>query len=130
METPPASTVSPSSLQVEDMRLYVQLHVLHVQSRNPCALHAPTENTNGSKPNLANDLAPRLVPKNNHEDFIKIALKQFRLERTRDLTKYYYNIFLPRRLASLFRATGAGQDRGCRGGEEPNNSRRKENTVN
>jgi hypothetical protein len=45
----------------------------------------------------------RLVPQNNHEDFMKIALKQFRSERTGDLCKYYYNIFLPRRLASLNR---------------------------
>ncbi|RCV40145.1 hypothetical protein SETIT_9G028400v2 [Setaria italica] len=45
----------------------------------------------------------RSVPQNNLEDFMNIALKQFRSERTRDLSKYYYNIFLPRRLASLNR---------------------------
>ncbi|OEL25034.1 hypothetical protein BAE44_0013950 [Dichanthelium oligosanthes] len=44
------------------------------------------------------------VPQNNHEDFMKIALKQFSSERTMDLAKYYYNIFLPKRLASQNRA--------------------------
>ncbi|WVZ61132.1 hypothetical protein U9M48_011052 [Paspalum notatum var. saurae] len=49
----------------------------------------------------------KLVPHNNHEDFMKIALKQFSSERTADLSRYYYNVFLPRRLASLNRAEDA-----------------------
>ena len=44
------------------------------------------------------------VPQKNHEDFMRIALKQFKSERTMDLTQYYYNVFLPKRLASLNRA--------------------------
>jgi len=34
---------------------------------------------------------------------MKVALEQFSSERTTDLAKYYYNVFLPRRLASLNR---------------------------
>ncbi|CAN6291270.1 unnamed protein product [Urochloa humidicola] len=49
----------------------------------------------------------KLVPQNNHEDFMKIALKQFKSESTTELAKYYYNNFLPRRLASLNRTEAA-----------------------
>nr|CAB3497613.1 unnamed protein product [Digitaria exilis] len=46
----------------------------------------------------------KLVPQDSHEDFMEIALKKFKSERTMDLASYYYNIFLPKRLASLNRA--------------------------
>ncbi|AQK61844.1 AT-rich interactive domain-containing protein 2 [Zea mays] len=48
----------------------------------------------------------KLIPQSKCSDkcFMKVALKQFSSERTTDLAKYYYNIFLPRRLASLSRA--------------------------
>ncbi|TVU43878.1 hypothetical protein EJB05_03762 [Eragrostis curvula] len=46
----------------------------------------------------------KLIPQNKHENFMKIALKQFSSERKTDLAKYYFNVFLPRRLASLTRA--------------------------
>ncbi|XP_066311599.1 uncharacterized protein [Miscanthus floridulus] len=47
----------------------------------------------------------KLIPqsKSSDEDFMKVALEQFSSERTTDLAKYYYNVFLPRRLASLNR---------------------------
>lgn len=46
----------------------------------------------------------KLIPQNKHEKFVKIASKQFSSKKTKDLAKYYYNVFLPRRLASLTRA--------------------------
>ncbi|KAL6636603.1 hypothetical protein ACP70R_024175 [Stipagrostis hirtigluma subsp. patula] len=45
----------------------------------------------------------KLIPDNKHESFMKIASKQFSSKSTRDLAKYYYNVFLPRRLATLTR---------------------------
>jgi hypothetical protein len=46
----------------------------------------------------------KLIPHEKHDNFIKIASKEFGSKRTLDLAKYYYNIYLPRRLASLTRA--------------------------
>lgn len=48
----------------------------------------------------------KLIPqsKSTIEDFMEVALKQFSSERTTDLAKYCYNVFLPRRFASLNRA--------------------------
>ncbi|KAK3148886.1 hypothetical protein QOZ80_3AG0209980 [Eleusine coracana subsp. coracana] len=43
------------------------------------------------------------IPQNKHKNFIKIASKQLSSEKTVDLAKYYYNIFLPKRLARLTR---------------------------
>ncbi|KAJ1292902.1 hypothetical protein BS78_01G026000 [Paspalum vaginatum] len=71
----------------------------------------------------------KLVPQNNHEDFMKIALKQFRPERTMDLSQYYYNVFLPRRLASLNRAEAANAiDVGNNQDDERNVQRSEEKT--
>lgn len=44
------------------------------------------------------------IPHNKRESFIKIASKQFSSKSTVDLAKYYYNVFLPKRLACLTRA--------------------------
>ncbi|XP_062209057.1 AT-rich interactive domain-containing protein 1-like [Phragmites australis] len=57
----------------------------------------------------------KLIPHNKHENFMKIASKQFSSKKTTDLAKYYYNIFLPKRLAALTRteatdATDASTD--------------------
>ncbi|KAL5210556.1 hypothetical protein ABZP36_006179 [Zizania latifolia] len=46
----------------------------------------------------------KLVPQNKHSKFMKIALEQFSSKKPMDLTNYYYNVFLPRRLASVTRA--------------------------
>uniref|UniRef100_A0ACD5XE50 Uncharacterized protein n=1 Tax=Avena sativa TaxID=4498 RepID=A0ACD5XE50_AVESA len=45
-----------------------------------------------------------LIPENEHQKFMKIALKELTQQEKKDLAKYYYNVFLPRRLASLTRA--------------------------
>lgn len=64
----------------------------------------------------------KLIPKDksSDEDFMKVALKQFSSERTTDLARYYYNIFLPRRLASLNR-TQATHSIDLRPDDEGNN---------
>ncbi|KAF7068884.1 hypothetical protein CFC21_074592 [Triticum aestivum] len=46
----------------------------------------------------------KLIPQNKHQKFMGIALKELGQKETKDLAKYYYNVFLPRRLASLTRA--------------------------
>ncbi|KAF7062046.1 hypothetical protein CFC21_068689 [Triticum aestivum] len=46
----------------------------------------------------------KLIPQNKHQKFMEIALKELGQKETKDLAKYYYNVFLPRRLASLTRA--------------------------
>ncbi|KAG8098818.1 hypothetical protein GUJ93_ZPchr0013g36810 [Zizania palustris] len=46
----------------------------------------------------------KLVPQNKHSKFMQIALEQFSSKKQKDLTSYYYNVFLPRRLASVTRA--------------------------
>uniref|UniRef100_A0ACD6A7U8 Uncharacterized protein n=1 Tax=Avena sativa TaxID=4498 RepID=A0ACD6A7U8_AVESA len=46
----------------------------------------------------------KLIPESEHPKFIKIALKELTQKEKKDLAKYYYNVFLPRRLASLTRA--------------------------
>ncbi|KAL6893774.1 hypothetical protein ACP4OV_007872 [Aristida adscensionis] len=56
----------------------------------------------------------KMIPHNKHEDFMNIAPKQFKSKKTGDLAKYYYNVFLPRRLATLTRteATNATDGEG------------------
>jgi ribosomal protein L32 len=95
----------------------VEIHVKEARSRvksqlgektfKNCGLDAMGEQvlklwTAADKKKLDN--IEKLIPHNKHENFIKIASNQFGSERTVDLAKYYYNVFLPRRLASLTRA--------------------------
>ncbi|PNT73875.1 hypothetical protein BRADI_1g03330v3 [Brachypodium distachyon] len=61
------------------------------------------------KRKLAN--VDKLIPQNKHQKFMKIALQQLKQKEAKDLGKYYYNVFLPRRLASLTREEpGKGKD--------------------
>ncbi|XP_044392360.1 uncharacterized protein [Triticum aestivum] len=46
----------------------------------------------------------KLVPQNKPQKFMETALKELGQKETKDLAKYCYNVFLPRRLASLTRA--------------------------
>ncbi|XP_062213149.1 uncharacterized protein LOC133913995 [Phragmites australis] len=54
------------------------------------------------------DDTEKLIPHNKHDNFMKIASKQFGSKKTTDLAKYYYNVFLPRRLAALTRTEATG----------------------
>jgi hypothetical protein len=46
----------------------------------------------------------KLIPRNKHQKFMKIALRELSKKKQKDLAKYYFNVFLPGRLASLTRA--------------------------
>jgi hypothetical protein len=46
----------------------------------------------------------KLIPRNKHQKFMKIALRELSEKKQKDLAKYYFNVFLPGRLASLTRA--------------------------
>ena len=46
----------------------------------------------------------KLVPQNKPQKFMETALNELGQKETKDLAKYCYNVFLPRRLASLTRA--------------------------
>ncbi|XP_044947859.1 uncharacterized protein LOC123397338 [Hordeum vulgare subsp. vulgare] len=46
----------------------------------------------------------KMIPQNKHQKFMGIALKELGQKEKKNLAKYYYNVFLPRRMASLTRA--------------------------
>nr|XP_051228888.1 AT-rich interactive domain-containing protein 1-like [Lolium perenne] len=50
------------------------------------------------------------IPQNEHQTFMKIALKEHSDKEKERLARYYYNVFLPRRLASFTRAGHKHED--------------------
>jgi hypothetical protein len=50
------------------------------------------------------------IPQNEHQTFMKIALKEHNDKEKERLATYYYNVFLPRRLASFTRAGHKHED--------------------
>ncbi|XP_015690132.2 uncharacterized protein LOC107303816 [Oryza brachyantha] len=73
----------------------------------------------------------RVIPRNKRGNFMEIALKKFSSEKPKkDLVNYYYNVFLPRRLASLTRAENTNaKDVDTDGDSDEDHSEKKMKTL-